>query len=1751
MKKIFTQFAIALMATIAISIHAQAATVVSAQDGDWNNGATWAGGIAPTSADSVVVQHMVNILNGDSCMHLYVAPAGTLQNKVNGSRTLVITGNFYVDGTVTYTNNYFYIRLGGNLQLNGIWSSPRVTFIGSTGQSISATPGKIFNTTRSGVFFEDEDAGSPISFLTDVTFVNIEMIMNGTAVEFAPNIEVAVSDKAIRYANITGNNSALKLSGGAYTDHCTLDNLVLKGLFNLGTGNTASGEIVNEDTLQNLLNGTRTFQVNGNFTNNGLITETNNHLHLVFTGDVTNTGIWNSSDVYFNGTSDQHVDFAPDTWIYCNNIYGQDTLSDIVLDNNWEIHHALIDMSNALIDVSGYQLTLRDNASIRYAVIHQAQLGGAFTCYKGCVFTGETVVLDTLQKNNANSQIPVTFEGDLINNGIIIRYNGYALQMTLYGDFEVNGPVDVEDLIFAGASDQNLYSTTKNSVINVDQVYDTDPTSSIILGSDFTFIDADIDLSGATLTLANGNMTMQDGKLLNGTLVSDNRYFEQHGTAYLKEMQVASTILKGKCQLWGDNNHFTDVTVEDTLQNYSTSNHTPILVVDGDFTNNGVITYGNGYKINFEIAGNFYNYGKFNAKKINFTGDADQFFESPNFPVTDTDVTSSKTAGDIFAVGAVLLNGCDVDLNWGKFNLLDDDLMITGGALTGIIIGGNGHKIIVDGGGTATNVTFEQLFIEGKIYFGGNNNAFHDVTLTDTITHRSGYSNDVYIYSTGDFINNGHIIWNTSYGIEFYVEDRVVNNGEWKTESLVFNGDDMHYIESQNGNPFEIDDILIGTKGGDVTVENELYLLNAVLDFGGRNLYLPEFGLLDINGCTIKNAIVTCEGEEYADVVCTGKCTLNTTIFDHLSISGTVDLRPNTFTDCILNGIMQNDDVINSYPTQWFEGVFENNGSVINHPGDNYKLDAEILGHVYNDGIWEIRKNYWKGEDDQDIYILNDNAVNTPSEFWAMLGTGGYQWYKNGLEITGATGSTLNFASITANERGFYQCETNEGSSRIIRVCTPVEIDLVSEAWFCQYESVMIEATPLTGNDPFTYSWSPATGLSDPTIANPLANPSVPTLYTVTITDSIGCRGEAQVFVQQYPQLYADAGDDEAICYGSSTVLQGSASGGEPGYVYSWTPATGLSDPGIANPTANPDETTTYTLTVTDGNGCWETDDVTVTVNPLPIPYVLTLGGHFCDGVLAAIVEVANSEVGVDYYLMRDGVLTGDVLAGTGSYLEFYTTPLSGTYTVKGINATTNCENMMTGAIPVEVDYAPVITAQTQDDARVVNSQFTFFVDATGTEPLTYTWYHDGEPVYTSAANTYTIPSLSLDDAGEYWCDVENNCGIAETDVINLIVLDAQIVNIPAGWSGLSTYLDVWDAEVEKIFQYINSQLIIVNDFEQMYWPAQGINTYSNGEWNTYLGAQIKLTEAATVEFDGLHPDDLSINLNPGWYYLPVLDHCPVAADDVFSPINSKLDIVKDIAGTRVYWPQYGITTLNTLEPGLAYLIKVNEPCEITFSVCQKSGAGQANALRPENTDPWPEPVYSPTSHVIALPENVAAGTLLPGDRIGVFNSENTCCGFAQYTGGSISITAFGDDPGTAANDGLTPGEPMTLRLYRPATGETFVLVPLYDAYAGETNYFAVNGISVISALKAEATGMEDAAGYTISVYPSPTHGILFIDGIVDKTTIEITNASGQLIYHGQSNSNTSVNLTGKPAGLYMVKISGNQKTFIQSVMVE
>lgn len=170
--------------------------------------------------------------------------------------------------------------------------------------------------------------------------------------------------------------------------------------------------------------------------------------------------------------------------------------------------------------------------------------------------------------------------------------------------------------------------------------------------------------------------------------------------------------------------------------------------------------------------------------------------------------------------------------------------------------------------------------------------------------------------------------------------------------------------------------------------------------------------------------------------------------------------------------------------------------------------------------------------------------------------------------------------------------------------------------------------TTLNATGANNYVWSPVTGLNDPNSQAPIASPTATTIYTVVGTDLNNCTASSTVTVTVNALPAATASNDTSICDNSTIYLN--AGGGQS---YGWTPTTGLNDPALQQPAASPHTTTTYTVTVTDINGCTDTEDVLVSVNLQPvsdfdIDPMKTKAN--CDGVSQTFI---NRSTNADNYL--------------------------------------------------------------------------------------------------------------------------------------------------------------------------------------------------------------------------------------------------------------------------------------------------------------------------------------------------------------------------------------------------------------------------------------------------------------------------------------------------------------------------------------
>ena len=240
------------------------------------------------------------------------------------------------------------------------------------------------------------------------------------------------------------------------------------------------------------------------------------------------------------------------------------------------------------------------------------------------------------------------------------------------------------------------------------------------------------------------------------------------------------------------------------------------------------------------------------------------------------------------------------------------------------------------------------------------------------------------------------------------------------------------------------------------------------------------------------------------------------------------------------------------------------------------------------------------------IVTLSSTAQNAGPLSWDF-GDGSIVSASNGVSQHQYLSSGTYYATLLIRNDAGCLTDTTLASPVVIRPnpvisFTPNENPVI----LCQHSSIDLQAA-----GGIVYQWSPATGLSDPAISNPVASPLVTTDYTLVVKDDIGCSNTAPLTVKVIPPGDLQVGKDDTVCAGTPVQLTAT---GEA--LYQWIGNTdGISDTGIPDPHVLAPGTTTYTVKGSDAYYFFvDEKNVTVTVRPLPTvsasPGVLVEAGY-------------------------------------------------------------------------------------------------------------------------------------------------------------------------------------------------------------------------------------------------------------------------------------------------------------------------------------------------------------------------------------------------------------------------------------------------------------------------------------------------------------------------------------------------------------
>ena len=203
------------------------------------------------------------------------------------------------------------------------------------------------------------------------------------------------------------------------------------------------------------------------------------------------------------------------------------------------------------------------------------------------------------------------------------------------------------------------------------------------------------------------------------------------------------------------------------------------------------------------------------------------------------------------------------------------------------------------------------------------------------------------------------------------------------------------------------------------------------------------------------------------------------------------------------------------------------------------------------------------------------------------------------------------------------------------------------------------DATILTAAGALQYNWTPSSSLNLATGSSVSASPTINTTYMVSGTDAI---------LQISPT-------SATICEGDSTALTVSGANS-----YLWSPALGLNTTSGNTVIATPNTSTTYNITGTDVNSCWDVISANISVNPLPNVSVVPAIASICEGS-----NISVNAFGANSYLWSPafGLNTSvgnSVVANPQSTMD---------YTITGTDAN-NCSN--TANLHIDVGVLPIIS---------------------------------------------------------------------------------------------------------------------------------------------------------------------------------------------------------------------------------------------------------------------------------------------------------------------------------------------------------------------------------------------------------------------------------------------------------------------------
>jgi len=371
----------------------------------------------------------------------------------------------------------------------------------------------------------------------------------------------------------------------------------------------------------------------------------------------------------------------------------------------------------------------------------------------------------------------------------------------------------------------------------------------------------------------------------------------------------------------------------------------------------------------------------------------------------------------------------------------------------------------------------------------------------------------------------------------------------------------------------------------------------------------------------------------------------------------------------------------------------------------------------------------------------------------------------------------------------------------------------------------------------------------------------------ITYTMPTGCFVSTSFTIDSFPSPISGT---LTGCEGSTTVLSDAGAGtwisGSPSI------ATIDATTGVVASLSVGTATIYYTLLT----GCIATG--IFTVNPLPVPYLMTGGGEYCIGGVGLDIGLSNSESWVTYQLYRDTSLIEMVFGCSGCAIDWGLRTEAGVYSITATNAATSCSNKMTDSVTIVVNALPTPYSVTGGGSHCLGTSGVHVYLSSSNSGIAYQLFNGVSAIGGSISGTGSSIDFGLQSAAGVYAvaaiNTATSCSNKMADSVEIIVNPLPTpYSMTGGGShclgdpGVHIYLSGSNSGI--VYQLFKGVAAIGSSISGTGSSIDfGLHTtpgnYTVIGTNSITSCSDSMTGTSAISIDTLFPASFSISATPG-----------------------------------------------------------------------------------------------------------------------------------------------------------------------------------------------------------------------------------------------------------------------------------------------